>query len=217
MSGQSLQPSSRPFAVGLVLGGVVSVQVGAAVATTLFDELGPAGTVFLRIGFAAVVLLAIWRPVARGLSGIARRDVLLFGVVLGGDELELLRGARPDPARDRGDARVRRPARGGDRGLAPGDRPALGRPGGGRDPAPLPRSRRLARRARRRAGPARRSLLGRLHPALGPRRSHLRRRHRPRPGDGGRDAGGPPRRDRRGRRRADRASRCWRSASASRC
>ena len=83
MSGQPLQSSSRPFAVGLVLGGAVSVQIGAAVATTLFDELGPGGTVLLRIGFAALALLAIWRPVARGLSGIARRDILLFGIALG--------------------------------------------------------------------------------------------------------------------------------------
>jgi len=38
------------------------VQLGAAVATTLFDHVGPAGAVLYRLFFAAVVLLAIWRP-----------------------------------------------------------------------------------------------------------------------------------------------------------
>jgi inner membrane transporter RhtA len=70
--------------VGLVLGGIVSVQVGAAVATELFDELGPVGTVMLRLTLAAVVLMAIWRPTTRGLRGTPARDVLLFGIVLAG-------------------------------------------------------------------------------------------------------------------------------------
>ena len=69
-------------AVGLVLCGVVSVQVGAAVATTLFDELGPAGTVLVRVLFAAVALVAVWRPTLRGTSSEALRLVAAFGVVL---------------------------------------------------------------------------------------------------------------------------------------
>src|SRR5919198_6623639 len=52
----------RAAAVGLVLAATVSPQVGAAFAVTLFDELGPAGAVFLRLAFAAIVLWAIWRP-----------------------------------------------------------------------------------------------------------------------------------------------------------
>lgn len=66
----------------MVLGGIASVQIGAAAATTLFDEAGPGGAVFLRIALAAIVLLALWRPAWRGLSGGAARDVLLFGLVL---------------------------------------------------------------------------------------------------------------------------------------
>lgn len=46
----------------LVLGAVLSVQLGAAAATTLFDEIGPGGTVFYRLLFAALGLLVIWRP-----------------------------------------------------------------------------------------------------------------------------------------------------------
>lgn len=69
-------------AVGLVLGGVVSVQVGAAFATTLFDQAGPGGAALVRIGFAALLLMAIWRPTLRlRASGLAR-DVALFGIAL---------------------------------------------------------------------------------------------------------------------------------------
>ncbi len=70
--------------VGLVLLAVSSVQVGGALAKTLFDDLGPGGTVFLRVVFAAAVLAAVWRPRVTGLS---RRDlglVALFGVSLAG-------------------------------------------------------------------------------------------------------------------------------------
>ena len=64
--------------------GVVSVQLGAAVATTVFDELGPGGAVFLRTLFAAAVLLVIWRPAAELLRGATLRDIVAFGVVLAG-------------------------------------------------------------------------------------------------------------------------------------
>jgi inner membrane transporter RhtA len=70
--------------VGLVLLAVSSVQVGGAVAKTLFDELGPGGTVFLRVLFAAAVLAAVWRP---GIRGLGRRElalVALFGLSLAG-------------------------------------------------------------------------------------------------------------------------------------
>ena len=68
----------------LVVGAVSSVQFGAAFAKSIFDEIGPGGTVFLRMLFAAVVLMLIWRP---RLSGHGRRDVvliLLFGASLAG-------------------------------------------------------------------------------------------------------------------------------------
>jgi inner membrane transporter RhtA len=66
----------------LVLLGIASVQFGAALAKGLFDEIGVGGTVFLRVLFAAVVLLAISRPSPRGRS---RHDLVLvavFGLVL---------------------------------------------------------------------------------------------------------------------------------------
>jgi inner membrane transporter RhtA len=74
--------SPQAGAVLLVLGGIVSVQVGASVAKNLFDEVGPAGAVFLRVGFAALLLVAIWRPSLRGLPRERIRDIALFGFVL---------------------------------------------------------------------------------------------------------------------------------------
>jgi inner membrane transporter RhtA len=41
----------------LTLASIVSVQSGAALATGLFDSVGPAGAVFLRAGFGAIALL----------------------------------------------------------------------------------------------------------------------------------------------------------------
>jgi inner membrane transporter RhtA len=75
---------ARVPAITLVLGAIVSVQTGAAVATTLFDELGPTGTVMVRLGFAAIILVAIWRPSVAGMGGAQRRDVVLFGFALAG-------------------------------------------------------------------------------------------------------------------------------------
>lgn len=65
-----------------VLASILSVQVGAAVAKQLFGAVGSVGAVALRLFFAAVVLLLIWRPSVR----MDRRTwaiVLGFGVVLG--------------------------------------------------------------------------------------------------------------------------------------
>jgi inner membrane transporter RhtA len=69
-------------APGLVLVGIAVVQVGAAFATKLFDHLGPAGTVLLRVLFAAIVLCAIWRPRLRDHSKADLRLATLFGLVL---------------------------------------------------------------------------------------------------------------------------------------
>ena len=62
---------------------VSSVQFGAAFAKSIFDEVGPGGTVFLRVLFAAVVLIAVWRPAVRGRSRADWRLIVLFGVSLG--------------------------------------------------------------------------------------------------------------------------------------
>ena len=71
--------ASRPVAVGLVLAAVASLQLGAAFAVELFDELGPGGAAFLRLAFAAGVLWALWRPRPGRDAGVA----VAFGVALG--------------------------------------------------------------------------------------------------------------------------------------
>jgi inner membrane transporter RhtA len=69
-------------APGLVLVGIASVQVGAALATKLFAHLGPAGTVLVRVLFAALVLWAIWRPRPRAHDPAQLRLAALFGLAL---------------------------------------------------------------------------------------------------------------------------------------
>jgi inner membrane transporter RhtA len=58
------------------------VQFGAALARTLFDEAGPAGTVLVRVGIAAIVLALLWRPPVRGHGRDAWRLAVAFGVSL---------------------------------------------------------------------------------------------------------------------------------------
>jgi inner membrane transporter RhtA len=72
----------RVPAPGLVLSGIASVQIGAAFATKLFDDLGPSGTVLLRVAFAALILLAIWRPKWRSYSASELRLAAIFGLTL---------------------------------------------------------------------------------------------------------------------------------------
>ena len=63
----------------LVLGGIVSVQVGAAVASGLVREVGPVVTVGIRLAVAALAMLLLARPSVRGRN---RRDWLVV-VALG--------------------------------------------------------------------------------------------------------------------------------------
>ena len=73
----------RFSSVWLVLGGILSVQLGAGVAKDLFDEIEPTAMVWLRLVTSAVVLAAVARPVLRGRT---REDWLValgFGVSLG--------------------------------------------------------------------------------------------------------------------------------------
>lgn len=70
-------------AVLMILGSCISLQFGAAIATTLFPAIGPAGTTALRLGFAALVLLVIVRPKVRALTREQWLAILAFGVVIG--------------------------------------------------------------------------------------------------------------------------------------
>ncbi len=71
----------------LVLLAIASVQLGSAVARTLFDDLGAAGVTFLRLAIAALILGAVTRPRVRHWSGAAWRAAALLGVVMAGMNL----------------------------------------------------------------------------------------------------------------------------------
>ncbi len=68
----------------LVMISIVSVQLGAAIAKSLFDSLGPGGTVFLRFSFAALVLVLLVRPKPGGHDRGAYLVAGLFGLALAG-------------------------------------------------------------------------------------------------------------------------------------
>ncbi|WP_310961028.1 EamA family transporter [Nocardioides terrisoli] len=67
----------------LVFGGIVSVQFGGALAATLVPQIGAGGSVLLRVGFAALILLAVSRPTLRGHTRADWATVVAFGFALG--------------------------------------------------------------------------------------------------------------------------------------
>src|SRR3712207_3275812 len=66
----------------LVLLGIVSVQVGPALAKDVIGAVGSFGSVALRLVFAAAVLMLLWRPPLR-LDRRTATVVLGYGVTLG--------------------------------------------------------------------------------------------------------------------------------------
>lgn len=80
---QDAVPQKAVPAPLLVLGAIVSVQFGGALAATLVPEIGAGGSVVLRLLFATVILVAVVRPRWRGHSRDAWTTVVLFGVALG--------------------------------------------------------------------------------------------------------------------------------------
>lgn len=68
--------------VGLVIGGILSQQFGAAVATLVFPLAGPLGVVALRLTISAVLVLAVCRPSLRGYHRDDWAVIVAFGVAL---------------------------------------------------------------------------------------------------------------------------------------
>ena len=68
----------------LVLGAIVSVQFGSAIARTMFDDVSPLGVTFLRQALAALVLLAITRPAVQRWTRRQWVAVSLYGAALAG-------------------------------------------------------------------------------------------------------------------------------------
>ncbi|HET7030212.1 MAG TPA: EamA family transporter [Candidatus Limnocylindrales bacterium] len=68
---------------GLLLVSIISIQLGAAVAINLFARIGPVATVFLRLAFAAVLLLVLRRRQIRASARGHALPLVLFGCVIG--------------------------------------------------------------------------------------------------------------------------------------
>lgn len=66
----------------LVLSGITSVQLGSAIAATLFARIGPGGAVLLRLLSATIVLIAVWRPRLRDRPRSDLVAGIAFGLVL---------------------------------------------------------------------------------------------------------------------------------------
>src|ERR1051325_9064244 len=81
MTKQSQLPAIPP--IPAILGSIVSVQGGAALAKGLFPALGAMGTVGPRVGILAPILLAAVRPRLRGTTAAQWWAVIPYGVVLG--------------------------------------------------------------------------------------------------------------------------------------
>jgi inner membrane transporter RhtA len=66
----------------LVISAIASVQVGSAIARSLFTQISTSGVLFLRLSIAAVVMLAVVRPRVRSWSRSTLVAVLVMGVVV---------------------------------------------------------------------------------------------------------------------------------------
>lgn len=78
------QPAG-PMIPALMVGLSLTLQnVGAAFAKSLFPVVGVEGMTALRVGIAACLLAAIWRPWRGGWPGrLAARDLVVYGATLG--------------------------------------------------------------------------------------------------------------------------------------
>lgn len=81
----------------LVLAAIASVQIGSALARTLFDDLGAAGVTLLRVGLASLLLLAVLRPTVHTWSQRAWRAAALLGVAMAGMNLVFYLSLRTVP------------------------------------------------------------------------------------------------------------------------
>jgi inner membrane transporter RhtA len=76
-------PSAVALSVAALVAGMVSLQCGATFAKSLFPAIGAAGTSALRVGFSALILIAVWRPWRRSLPAREAGWIALYGSALG--------------------------------------------------------------------------------------------------------------------------------------
>ena len=83
--------------VVLVIVAIVSIQLGAAIAKTLFPLIGPQGTTALRLAFSSVLMLVILRPWRMRVTRAAWRTIVSYGLALGGMNLLFYMALRTVP------------------------------------------------------------------------------------------------------------------------
>lgn len=66
-----------------LLGGMLSLAVGTSFAKSLFPVIGAEGTSAYRVGVAAIVLVALWRPWRFPLTRADLKAIALYGLVTG--------------------------------------------------------------------------------------------------------------------------------------
>ncbi len=75
--------ADRAPAWGLALLAIVTVQLGSALSTGLFANVGPGGTAWLRLSAGALIFLALRRPRLRRRTGRELAGALALGAVTG--------------------------------------------------------------------------------------------------------------------------------------
>jgi inner membrane transporter RhtA len=81
----------------LVVAAIASVQTGAAIARTVFDEAGAFGVTLMRLAFAALLLVVVLRPRPWRWSRPAQRAVGIFGLALAGMNISFYLALRTVP------------------------------------------------------------------------------------------------------------------------
>ena len=113
------QAFGRVPPTALLLLSILSIQLSSALATRLFADLGPAGTVFLSAAFAALLLAVFSRPKIDRRIRQGAGLILLFGLADAATALCFLPGTAIHPSGHRGDHRLSGPPRPCGRDIAP--------------------------------------------------------------------------------------------------
>ncbi|WP_176506437.1 MULTISPECIES: threonine/homoserine exporter RhtA [Pseudomonas] len=84
MNTQPRSLAATLFPIGLLLIAMASIQSGASLAKSMFPIIGAQGTTTLRLIFASIIMLLILRPWRVRLTASTLRNVVIYGMSLGG-------------------------------------------------------------------------------------------------------------------------------------